>query len=66
MKIIVSDIFRRVKSDSGAQFMEYALLVGLIAVGVAVAVGIFSGALSDLFQGIADWIKEDVLPGIGG
>lgn len=47
----------RVGSESGATFVEYALLIGLVAVGVAVAVGLFGDRLVGFFTGGGDVIE---------
>jgi pilus assembly protein Flp/PilA len=49
---VVADRAKAVKEEKGASAMEYALLVGLIAVAVVTAVGIFSGKLETLFNNI--------------
>ncbi|HEV7726078.1 MAG: Flp/Fap pilin component [Modestobacter sp.] len=46
------DRVKAVKEEKGASAVEYALLVGLIAAAVVVAVGVFSGKLSTLFNAI--------------
>jgi Flp pilus assembly pilin Flp len=53
---------RVVLDDSGAQFLEYALLAALIAILVGVAVGSYGKAISELFTGMATWISEKLLP----
>ena len=40
--------------DRGASAVEYGLLVALIALTMAIGVGIFSGMLADLLEGAAD------------
>lgn len=42
-----------VMSDEGATALEYGLLVALIALAIVAAVGLFGGALSTFFGGIA-------------
>ncbi len=42
----------RSEEDQGATVAEYALLVALIAVVVAVAIGFFGTALSTFFSGL--------------
>ena len=51
-----------VLDDSGAQFLEYALLAALIGILVGVAVSGYGKALSELFGSMATWIKEQLLP----
>jgi pilus assembly protein Flp/PilA len=46
------DRVKAVREEKGASAVEYALLVGLIAAAVVVAVGVFSGKLSALFTAI--------------
>lgn len=43
----------RIKSEEkGASAVEYALLVGLIAIAVVAAVGVFGGKLKTLFDNV--------------
>ncbi len=49
---VVVDRAKAVKEEKGASAMEYALLVGLIAIAVVTAVGIFSDKLETLFTNI--------------
>ena len=53
---------RAVLDDSGAQFLEYALLAALIALAVGVAVSQYAQELGNLFVSMANWIKRDLLP----
>ncbi|NMA19952.1 MAG: Flp family type IVb pilin [Lentisphaerae bacterium] len=53
---------RAVLDDSGAQFLEYALLAALVALAVGVAVGKYAQELGNLFVKMATWIKETLLP----
>ena len=48
----VADRLRTVKEEKGASAVEYAILVGAIALAVVIAVALFSEKLSDLFEGI--------------
>jgi pilus assembly protein Flp/PilA len=49
----VSDRMKALKEDErGASAMEYALLVGLIAVAVVAAVAVFGTKLKTLFDGV--------------
>jgi pilus assembly protein Flp/PilA len=50
------------KQEKGAAAVEYALLVGLIAAAVVVAVGVFSGKLPDLFNAILNRTGRIVTP----
>ena len=45
------------KKERGATATEYALLVALIAVVIAVAVGFFGSQLSDFFHGIGTAVQ---------
>jgi pilus assembly protein Flp/PilA len=59
LKLIVAMQVRmmtRTKDDKGATATEYALLVALIAIIIAVGVGVFGGKLNDFFQAIADTV----------
>lgn len=54
--LMVAAMFNRVADikdkERGATATEYALLVGLIALAIAVAVFAFGGALSDFFTAL--------------
>jgi pilus assembly protein Flp/PilA len=53
LSLTVGDRLKALKDDQrGASAVEYALLVGLIAVAVYGAVTLFGGKLSTLFSGI--------------
>ncbi len=43
-------LFERARSERGASMVEYALLVGLIAVVAVVAVAALGGGISSLFS----------------
>jgi pilus assembly protein Flp/PilA len=44
-----STMLERVRTERGASMVEYALLVGLIAVVAVVAVGLLGGGIANLF-----------------
>ena len=46
-----------VSDDTGATAVEYALLVGLIAVVLIVGVGLFGTQLNAFFTSLADWVS---------
>ena len=48
---------RLVAEETGATAVEYALLVGLIAVVLIVGVGLFGGALNTFFNSLATWVS---------
>ena len=53
LQILVLDVTDRLKrEEKGASAVEYALLVGLIAIAVVTAVGVFGGKLKTLFDNI--------------
>ena len=52
LSLTVGDRLKSVKEEKGASAVEYALLVGLIAAAVVVAVGLFGGKLSTLFSNV--------------
>ncbi len=52
----VAAVQRRVRKDEGASAVEYALLVGLIAVAIIAAVTFLSGRLSSSFSSAANSI----------
>lgn len=47
---------RSLKDERGQDLLEYALLGGLIAVAILAAIGIFTGALEDMFTGIKNCV----------
>lgn len=47
---------RSLKDERGQDLLEYALLGGLIAVAILAAIGIFTGALNDMFTGIKNCV----------
>lgn len=47
---------KRLKDERGQDLLEYALLGGLIAVAILAAIGIFTGALNDMFTGIKNCV----------
>ena len=49
------DMFNR--AEEGATAVEYALLVGLIAVVLIVGVGLFGTNLNTFFNSIATWVQ---------
>ncbi|MCZ2804465.1 Flp family type IVb pilin [Modestobacter sp. VKM Ac-2983] len=49
----VADRLRSVKEEKGASAVEYAILVGAIALVVAAAVLVFGTKLKALFEGIS-------------
>jgi Flp pilus assembly pilin Flp len=49
---------RQRKGDEGATATEYALLVGFIAIVIAVAVGLFGSNLSTWFDTIASTVSS--------
>ena len=46
------------RDEEGASLVEYALLVALIAIVIAVAVGFFGNQLSTFFQNIGNTVKS--------
>ena len=44
-----SNLLERARTERGASMVEYALLVGLIAVVAVVAVGLLGGGIESLF-----------------
>jgi pilus assembly protein Flp/PilA len=49
---VVADRAQAVKEEKGASAVEYALLVGLIAAAVVIAVGFFDDKLIALFTNV--------------
>ena len=56
----VSGVKDRLSSEKGATATEYSLLVGLIALGIVIGVGIFGTALNTWFTNlggtVAGWV----------
>ncbi|WP_299954478.1 Flp family type IVb pilin [uncultured Modestobacter sp.] len=52
LSFVTADRLRSVKEEKGASAVEYAILVGAIALAVVIAVAFFSDNLSDLFKSI--------------
>lgn len=50
-----------VRDDQGADLIEYALLVGLIALAAVTALGVLGGSITTLFTSISTTL--DGLPG---
>lgn len=46
-------VLRTVAGESGATFIEYALLAGLVGIIVAIAVATFSGKMKEFFGSIS-------------
>ena len=56
----VSGLLGRVRGESGQDLIEYALLGSLIAAAIiAVGVGIYTGAITDMTNGIGNCIDFD-------
>ena len=51
-------VVRRCVGESGATFLEYAMLAAIIGIGVAAAVTFLGEELSALFKWIAQKIRE--------
>jgi pilus assembly protein Flp/PilA len=49
---------RAVAGESGATFVEYAMLAGLVAIVVAVAVALFGSKLKSLFTSISKQVED--------
>lgn len=57
MLAFVAGVKEKVASEKGATATEYGLLVGLIALGIVIGVGVFGTALDNFFDelgGIVD------------
>ena len=52
-KVMMTNI---VKDEEGATAVEYALLVGLIAVVLIVGVGLFGANLNTFFNSLGTWV----------
>lgn len=62
MKTHVASAFRQVRRflriDEAVSALEYAILVGVIAVGIGLALVTFSGDLTTAIEGIGDKVAE--------
>ena len=45
------------RDEEGATAIEYAVIAGVMAVGVVTAMGALTGGLKEFFDGIADFLK---------
>ena len=52
LSFTAADRVKAVREEKGASAVEYALLVGLIAIAVVAAVGVFGDKLKTLFDGV--------------
>jgi pilus assembly protein Flp/PilA len=53
-----STMLERARTERGASMVEYALLVGLIAVVAVVAVTLLGGGIAHLFGGAANCVNN--------
>jgi pilus assembly protein Flp/PilA len=53
-----STMLERARTERGASMVEYALLVGLIAVVAVVAVTLLGGGIANLFGGAANCVNN--------
>ena len=66
MKRLVSRRFRRfLESTRGVSAIEYALLVGLVAVAIGAAIVTFSGDVQTAITGIGDQVSSITVSGQG-
>ena len=66
MKKLVSRRFRRfLESTRGVSAIEYALLVGLVAVAIGAAIVTFSGDVQTAITGIGDQVSSITVTGQG-
>lgn len=49
---------RSFAGESGATFVEYAMLAGLVAIVVAVAVALFGSKLKSLFTSVSEKVED--------
>lgn len=47
------------RDEEGATAIEYAVIAGLMAVGLVTAMGFLTGGLTDFFTGIAGFLKTN-------
>lgn len=55
----MSDILMKfVREEDGAALTEYVVLLGILVVGVIAAVTLFGQALSNVWEGWANWLNS--------
>ncbi len=54
----VAGLRARLAEERGQDLLEYALLGGLIAIGLIVAVTLFAGAFVGFFGGLQTWVAS--------
>jgi len=53
------------QDESGQDLAEYAILIGLIALAVIVAVGLLGTTISNIFDSIGSQLSDATIPAAG-
>lgn len=59
MYVALTDLRARFAEERGQDLLEYALLGGLIAIGILAVTAVFTGALTSMINGIGSCIDFD-------
>jgi len=64
---VITSLLARVRGERGQDLIEYALLGGLIAAAIVavIALGVMTGAITDMANGIGDCIDFDAATACG-
>ena len=62
LRLLTAFQSRIVRDEEGAGMVEYALLIALIGVLLIVAIGVLTGAISDLFHNTAGEVGGGTVP----
>lgn len=58
LKLVSGKVGKEIKSDTGATAVEYALIVGLIAVVIIIAVAFLGDTISGIFEDVGSEISS--------
>lgn len=58
VKLVTNRVSNRMQSDKGATAVEYALIVGLIAVVIILAVAFLGDTISGIFEDVGSEISS--------
>lgn len=61
LKVLIGmqELGRRLRSERGQDTLEWAMLSGLVAIAILLVLGVLTGALNSLMNGIGDCIDFD-------